>query len=72
MTDAPDSETPERDEHELSWLTEADPISVAIGQLIAVIVEATATDGVERKRAIGAVMECHSRVQEALSRRRWH
>jgi hypothetical protein len=58
------------DEPDDEWPTEADPIRVAIGPLVAAIVEATATDSPQRRAAMHEAFAAVERILAEIARPR--
>jgi hypothetical protein len=57
----------ERDEDSLEReAPEADPIRAAVGTLLEVLIEHTADGSRARAKAVGAVLEAHGRIMDAL------
>ena len=60
----------ERDDEELSPAAVADPVTLAIGNLLTAIIESTAPDSPERARAMTEALEVAARIKSALSKPR--
>ena len=62
--------TAERDDIDIDWPGEIDPVRDAISGLLVAIMEGTAEGSPSRKKAMSEAHECHRRIIDAMRDRR--